>query len=102
MPHVQQPPDAFPAVIAVVEGTLVDVHADEFVGKLRVEIAGELHGIGQRFFAMIDGVLNTVAQSLRHTGDRLRTEGATDRIPAQRQWQTGYFLPPLTQIDNSL
>jgi hypothetical protein len=32
VPHIQQPPDGFPSVVAVVEGAFVYVHADEFVG----------------------------------------------------------------------
>src|SRR4051812_34619975 len=52
--HIQEPPDGFPAVVAVVESALVDVHADEFVGELSIEVAGELHGVGESFFAVVE------------------------------------------------
>src|ERR1700720_2082646 len=61
VPHVEQPLHRFPAVLAIVEGALVNVHADKFIRELSIEIAGELHSIAERFFAMIDGVLDTLA-----------------------------------------
>ena len=59
--HVEQAAYRFSSIGAVVEGALVHVHADEFVGELGVEVAGELHGVGQGFFAVIEGVLNALA-----------------------------------------
>ena len=44
------------AVFAVVERALVDVHADEAVGQRGVEVAGELHGVGERLFAVVECV----------------------------------------------
>jgi hypothetical protein len=43
--HVEQAADGLAAIGAVVQSTLVDVHAYKCVGRLRVEVAGELHGI---------------------------------------------------------
>src|ERR1039458_8425369 len=40
--HVEQTAHGFAAIGAVIEGALVDVHADEFVGELGVQVAGEL------------------------------------------------------------
>ena len=54
------------AVFAVVQRALVHVHADEAVCQLRVEVARELHGVGQRLFAMIQSVLDAVAERLGH------------------------------------
>src|SRR6267378_856567 len=102
VPHIQQPPDRFPAVIPVVEGSLVDVHADEFVGELGIEVAGELHGIGECFVAMINCILDAVAQRLGNAGNRLGAKRSANRVSAERQGQAGYFLPPLAQIDDAL
>src|SRR5260370_41948241 len=62
--HVQKPLDGISAVWTVVERALVDVHSDEAVGQRRVEVASELHGVGQGLFAVVEGVLDTVAQGV--------------------------------------
>src|SRR5258708_2562030 len=49
--HIEQPPHGFAAVVPIVEGALVDVHANEFVGELGIEIASKLHRIGERLLA---------------------------------------------------
>ena len=59
--HVQQAADGFSSVGAVIEGALVDVHTDEFVREWGVEVASELHGVGERFFAMVERVLDALA-----------------------------------------
>ena len=67
-----------------------------------IEIAGELHGVGQRFFAMIDGVLDALAQRLGDTGHRFRAKRATDGVSSERQRQSGDFLPPAAEIDDAV
>jgi hypothetical protein len=62
--HVEELFDGFAAVVAVVESALVDVHADEAVGHGGVEIASELHGVFEGSFAVVKGVLDTVAQGV--------------------------------------
>src|SRR6202044_1777950 len=62
VPHIQQPSHGFAAVRTVIECALVHVHADKLVSLFRVEIAGKLHCVSQRFFAMIESILNTLAQ----------------------------------------
>ena len=61
MPHIEQPPNRLAAFRTVVEGALVYIHPDKFVGELSIKIASELHGIAERFLAMIESVLDTVA-----------------------------------------
>ena len=63
--HLQQLADGFAAVFAVVQGALVDVHADKLVGERGVEVAGELHGVGERLLAVGEGVLDAVTQGIR-------------------------------------
>src|SRR5580765_5414669 len=76
--HVEQASDGFAAVGSVVEGAFVHVHADECIGGLRVEIAGELHGISQRFFAVIEAILNALAESSGNDGHELRPHCSED------------------------
>ena len=82
--HIEQLADGFAAVFAVVERALVDVHADEVVGERGVEIAGELHGVGEGFFAMIERVLDAVAQGVGGGQQRLCAERAADGVAAER------------------
>jgi len=67
--HIEELADGFAAVVAVVDGAVVDVHADEAVGHRGVEIAGELHSILESLFAVIEGMLDAVAQGIG--GDEL-------------------------------
>ena len=50
--------DRLAAAGAVVEGPVVDVHADEFIGEVAVEIAAELEGVFDGRLAMIEAVLD--------------------------------------------
>src|SRR5260370_42158705 len=84
VPHFEQPPNRFTAVVSVVESTFVDVHTNELIGELGIEIAGKLHGVAERFFAMIDCVLDALAQRLFYTGHRFRPERTADWVFAQR------------------
>src|ERR1700733_14412917 len=52
--------------LAVIERPIVDVHANELVGELRVHIAGKLHGVIERGLAMFEGVANAIADHARH------------------------------------
>ena len=46
--------DGFAAVVAVVEGARVDVHADEFVGLRQSEAAAEAQGVGDGLLAVLE------------------------------------------------
>ena len=80
----------------------VYVHADEFIGELGVKIAGKLHRVGKRFFAMIDGVLNTLTQRLGNARHGLGAKRAPDGVSAERQRQSRNFLPPSAEIDQAV
>ena len=70
MAHVQQAADGLFPVSTVIKCALIHIHPDELVCHLRIEVARELHGIGKSLFAMIERVLNAVAQSGRDAGDQ--------------------------------
>src|SRR3974377_268678 len=100
--RVEQPGDGLAAVLAVVEGALVDVHSDELVGLLYIQIAGELHGILQRFFAVVESVLDAVAERVAAGQDQLSSQVALDGVSTQGERQTGLVAPPLAHVDNAV
>src|SRR5580698_276225 len=97
--HIEKLTDGFAAVRTVVEGALIDIHAHETVGEGGVEVASELHGVGEGLFAVIEGVLDAVAESVGRAGESFRTEGAADRVATQREGKTGLVAPPLAEIE---
>src|SRR5215469_13202516 len=102
MPHVEQTADGLASVGTVVEAPFVDVHADELVGRRGIEVTGELHRVGQRFFAVLQTVLNALPQSLRYGGHQLWTKRAPDTVASKRKRQACHFLPPLAEIDDAM
>ena len=46
--------DGLAASLAVVEGPLVDVHSDELVGEIGVEVSAELESILDGLFAVVE------------------------------------------------
>src|SRR5579864_5856672 len=98
--HIQQLHHRTLSVFAVIQSPIIYIHAHKAVCHLRVQIARKLHGIGQRRLAMVKRVLNAITQCLRHLRNQLRSQFATNRIPAQRQGQSGLLMPPSSQIQN--
>ena len=83
MSHVQQAAHGFASIRAIVQGALVDVHADKLVGELGIDIARELHGVGQGFVAMVERVLNAVPQGPGYFRGQLRSQTALYRVATQ-------------------
>src|ERR1019366_756442 len=78
---------------------LVDVHPYELVGERRLEIAGELHGVGERLLAVIEGMLNAVAQRIGGDPHGLFAESAANGVAAERQRQIRLLAPPRAKIE---
>src|SRR6266436_653947 len=89
-----------PALFAVAERPIVDVHAHELVGEVGVHLAGELHGVVQSLFPVFQTVRNAVTNCLGDTATQLRAQCAANGVPSQRQRQTGLLLPPDAKIDH--
>ncbi len=70
------------AVVAVVQGALIDVHADEAVASEVSRSRGELHGILQRFFAVIERMLDAVAQGIGRGQQSISAKRTADGIAA--------------------
>src|SRR5581483_661733 len=64
VPHVQQAAYGFSTILAVIQSALVDVHPDKLIGSWRVEIAGKLHRVSECLFAMVQCILDAVAQGV--------------------------------------
>src|SRR2546425_2621005 len=100
--HVEQTAHGFAAIRPIVESTLVHIHTYKFVGELGVEVASELHGIGQSLITVVERVSDTLPQSNRNPGHHLRPETSAYCISSQRQRQAGHSQPPLAQIYNAM
>src|SRR6202451_2066737 len=92
--HVEQAAHGFAAIGAVVQCALIDVHADKLVRRLRIQIAGKLHGVRQSSFAMVKPVLNAVTQRGRDRRHEFRAKRAANDVAAYWQRQDGPLLPP--------
>src|SRR5271168_1801279 len=102
MPHIEQPHHGLAPVWTIIQRPLVHIHPNEPVGGLRIEIAGELHGIGQSLFAMFQSILNAVAQCPVDSRYKLRAKRAADRVSPQWQRQARHLLPPASKVDNAV
>jgi hypothetical protein len=81
--HVEQARYCFLAVLAVVQSARIHVHPHEFVSHMRIKIAGELHGVGQSFIAMIKRILDAVAQCLGDSMNQAGAKVAPNSVPAE-------------------
>ena len=97
--HLEEFLDGFAAVWAVVECALVDVHADKAVGERGVEVARELHRVLERLFAMVEGVLDAVAQGVGGGEEGVGAEGPADGVSTEREREVGLFAPPLAEVE---
>ena len=97
---VEEFADGLASVGAVVESALVDVHADKAAGRSGVEFAGKLHGVFESLLAVIECVLDAVAQGLGDDLVLFSSERAADGVAAEGQHQAGGFLPPDAKIEN--
>src|ERR1700686_3780008 len=100
--HFEQTSPPFAAVVSVIQSTFIDVHTDKLIGKLGIEIAGKLHRVAERLFAMINGVLDALAQRLSDAGHRFPPERAPYGVSSKRQRQSGNFLPPPAEIADTV
>src|SRR5690606_32762564 len=90
--------DRLAAARAVVERPVVDVHADELVRKVMIEITAVLQGILHRFSAMIEAVLDRLFKDVSHFLHGFTAEVTSDAVASQRQGEAGFFMPPDPQI----
>src|ERR1700683_2793063 len=102
VPHIKEPHHRLAPIRTVIERSLVHVHPDKAVSSLRIKIAGKLHRVGQSLFAMLERILNAVAQRTVYGRNQLRAQRAANRVPSQRQRQARHFLPPFPQVNNAV
>ena len=99
-PSSQQLANGLAAVGAVVEGALVHIHAHKAAGQARVQVTRKLHRVFQCLFAVVEGVLDRIAQRLGDDLVRFSAERAADGVAAKRQHKAGSLAPPDAQVEN--
>jgi hypothetical protein len=97
--HLEKLVDGFAAVGTVVERALVDVHADEPVGEGRIEVPGELHGIGEGLFTIVQSVLDAIAECVGCAGERFRAKRAANGVAAEGEGKASLLAPPLAEVE---
>ena len=98
----QQLADRLAALVAVLAGELVHVHADEAVGQLEVEAAPELERVLHRLAPVVEPGLDRLAQDVGEVEQRVGPEVAAGDVRAERQRQPGLEQPPLAEVDDLL
>ena len=78
--------DSLATIIAIVQGALIDVHADEAVGEVWIQVARELHGILQGGLAVFHSVLNAVSKCPGSDLLNLHAKRAPDSVTSQGKW----------------
>ena len=94
--------DGLAAAGAVVERPVVDVHSDEAVGEVAVEVAAELEGVVNGFGAMVEAVLDGL---LDDVGDFLHgglAEVFADAVAAEREGEVGLPGPPEAEVEDEV
>ena len=83
--EVEEAADAFAAAFAVVEGPVVDVHADELVGEVEAHVAGELEGVLDGFGPVVEAVLDAGGEEIGDFFAVCRGEAFVDDVAAEGQ-----------------
>src|SRR5438034_10251779 len=92
--------DRLPALFAVAEGPFVHIHAYKSIGEFQVHLSGELHGVIQRFFAVLQAIGNAVPDGFRDLAPKTWSQGFADGVASERKRQTRLFLPPDAEINH--
>src|SRR4051794_6048961 len=95
-------PHRLAALVAVVAGQLVHVHADEAVGQLGVEPAAVLERVLHRLLAVVEPGLDRLAQDVGELEQRVGPKVPPGDVRAERQRQPGLEQPPFAQVDDLL
>src|ERR1019366_3545687 len=86
--------DGFPALLAIIQRPVIDIHADEFVREVAAHVAGVLqrvlHGLGAVIQAELDAGRERVGNLLAD----IRCKFFVNHIPAERQRQAVVLLAP--------
>ena len=54
--------DGVAALVSVVEGPMIHIHANELICQLSPHIAGEIEGVLNRFWSVIKAVLDALSE----------------------------------------
>jgi hypothetical protein len=73
--------------VAAIDRVVIHVHTDELVRHAGVHVSGELQGVRQGFFSMIERVLDALSHQPAALSLHIAWERAEQGIGAQRQGQ---------------
>jgi hypothetical protein len=91
----QETSDRFPALLAIIEGPMIHIHAHEFIGQVTPHVAGVLESMLDSFRAVVETVLNAGGQQARESLARGDLEALVDDVSSQREGQSVIlFTPP--------
>src|SRR3990167_5442756 len=97
---VEQKLEGAAAVGAGLQRPAVDVHPHELVPELAGHTAAELHGVLERFGAMVERVADAALEHAGDLCDALRCQVAPDGVAAERDGQAGFLCPPGAEVEN--
>src|SRR3954471_21254131 len=99
---IEEQADGGAAALAVVEGPVIDVHADESVCLAAIEPAREPHGVVERALSMIESVGDALAEMPRHFLLSLPRHVFANDVAAEWEWQTGFLEPPGAHVGDEV
>src|SRR3982751_3744988 len=99
---VEEQADGRATALAVVEGPVIDVHADESVCLAAIEAAGEPHGVVERALSMIESVRDALAEMPRHFLLGLARHVLANDVAAEWKRQAGFLQPPCAHVGDEV
>src|ERR1017187_9846963 len=81
---------------------MIHVHSHEFLGQTGFQIARELQGVIQRFFVVIEGVLDALTHQPATFALYVFGKRSQQYVASQGQRKIVGVLPPAAQIENVL
>src|SRR4051794_14846425 len=84
----QETANGFPAPLAVIEGPMVDVHADELVDQVPAHVPRIFESVLDRLRPMVKAVLNAGAENLRDDLANIRFETFVNHVASKGERQS--------------
>src|SRR5882762_8790088 len=95
----QELPDRFPALLSIIQGPMIDVHADEPVRQLAAHIPRISQGVLHCFSPMIQAELNARAENAGDRSTDVGRKSLMNHVATERQRQPiGLPAPPGAQV----
>src|SRR5689334_5019833 len=86
--------NGFPALFAVIESPVIDIHADEFVSQIASHVAGILESVLDGFGAVVETELDAGGKDVGDGFANVRWEALMDDVAAKWEGQAIVFGGP--------